>query len=360
MNRGRLPDPAFWEGRKVLITGHTGFKGGWLTLMLNELGASVSGLSDRIPTDPSYFTVADVAGALNHDLRIDVRDAQSITATIQSLQPEIVFHLAAQPLVLEGARDPVGTFATNVMGTVNVLDACLRTPGVLACIVITTDKVYRPSVDEHGHREDDPLGGDEPYSASKVGAEMAAASYMTLAKDSGLQVVTCRAGNVIGGGDWSPWRLLPDLLAALDSGDEIQLRHPSAVRPWQHVIDPLTGYAVLAESLCGPGGHQLPRSWNFGPPSTDSRTVMDLVREVQECAGSPLKVTVLEESHPETPFLALSSGRAESELGWSPRWNFDASIDQTVRWHMEWRSGRDMAMKSRRFVQEQIKGSASV
>jgi len=360
VTRRGLPDTGFWQGKRVLVTGHTGFKGGWLTLMLSELGALVSGVSDRVPTNPSLYVAADIAGALQEDLRINVTDGHALESAFQDVQPEIVFHLAAQPLVLEAARHPVETFSTNVMGTVNVLEACRRTTSVRACVVVTTDKVYLPAPLVHAHVETDALGGDEPYAASKVGAEMAAASYVALVRETGLQITTCRAGNVIGGGDWSPRRLLPDLLAALDAGGEIQLRYPQAVRPWQHVLDPLTGYVLLAEDLSAVGGGELPRCWNFGPKDSDARTVLDVVNAVENVSGMTLKVTELRGPVVETRYLALSSERAERGLGWSPAWDFYSSVEQTVKWHLAWRSGGDMGSQSRECVLDHLNRLAGV
>lgn len=350
----RTPDPSFWQGRRVLVTGHTGFKGGWLCLMLSNLGAEVFGLSDQIPTNPSFFVEARVSNALVDDLRGDVRDGPSVLASLELIRPDTVLHLAAQPLVIQGMRDPVGTFSTNVMGTVHILDACLRANSVRSCVVVTTDKVYKAGPTNLPHSEQDELGGYEPYGASKVAAELAAASFITLATDERLRIATARAGNVIGGGDWSQWRLLPDLLAALDTGEDLILRSPSAVRPWQHVLDPLTGYLLLAETLESVAAPDLPRCWNFGPDSHDARTVGDVVNAVQHASGGKLKVRVEENPNVEAAFLALSSTRAREALGWRPRWDFDASVNQTVEWHLNWRTGLDVGEISRALVSEQM------
>lgn len=354
VNVGRSPDPSFWSGRRVLVTGHTGFKGGWLCLMLDELGAEVYGIANGIPTDPSFFVHARVSAALTGDFRVDVRNQAEVHSVFDEIRPEIVLHLAAQPLVLEGVRDPVGTFSTNLLGTVHVLEASRLAPTVRSCVVVTTDKVYRKGPNAAPHSEDDELGADEPYGASKAGAEFIAASYVTLAKEDGPRIATARAGNVIGGGDWSPWRLLPDLLAALDQSKEIVLRSPGAVRPWQHVLDPLTGYLLLVESLESDATSSLPRCWNFGPDPSDSRTVLDVVREVERISGVPLKVRVESADTVESEFLALSSVRAREVLGWSPQWDFNRSVAQTVTWYMAWRQGHDVGEISRTLAKDHL------
>jgi CDP-glucose 4,6-dehydratase len=343
-----------------LVTGHTGFKGGWLCLMLAELGAEVYGFADGIPTDPSFFVHATVRDALAGDFRVDVRDQAGVLSAFGKVRPDTVMHLAAQPLVLQGVRDPVGTFSTNLMGTVHVLEASRLSPTVRSCVVVTTDKVYRTGPNATPHSEDDELGGDEPYGASKAGAEFIAASYVTLAKEDGPKIATARAGNVIGGGDWSPWRLLPDLLAVLDQSKEIVLRRPDAVRPWQHVLDPLTGYLLLVESLESDASSSLPRCWNFGPDPSDSRTVLDVVREVERASGVSLRVRVESADTAESQFLALSSVRAREVLGWSPQWDFKHSVAQTVNWHLAWRDGRDVGEIARALASQQMRGAIDV
>jgi CDP-glucose 4,6-dehydratase len=351
---GRRPNQSFWRGRRVLVTGHTGFKGSWLCLMLDSLGADVFGWSDRIPTDPSFFVEARVCDALTDDLRGDVRDAPGVMDAFEQIKPDTVLHLAAQPLVLQGIRDPVGTFSTNVMGAVHILEACRQSTTVRSCVIVTTDKVYKAVTTSSRHSEEDEIGGHEPYGASKAGAELVASSYVTLAAEGGPQIATARAGNVIGGGDWSQWRLLPDLLAALDTGEELLLRSPEAVRPWQHVLDPLTGYLLLAERLESETAPDLPRCWNFGPESRDDRTVLDVVHAVERFSGRQLRLRVEGSQSVESEFLALSSDRARETLGWRPRWDFDASVAQTVEWHLDWRAGRDIGEVSRNLVSQQL------
>lgn len=351
---GRLPDPGFWRDRRVLVTGHTGFKGGWLCLMLGSLGADVFGFSDRIPTDPSFFVEARVSEVLAEDLRGDVRDGPGVLETFERIKPKTVVHLAAQPLVLQGVHDPVGTFATNVMGTVHVLEACRQSSTVRSCVIVTTDKVYRAGATSIPHSEEDELGGHEPYGASKAAAELVASSFVTLASDGRPEIATVRAGNVIGGGDWSQWRLLPDILVALDTGEELLLRSPEAVRPWQHVLDPLTGYLLVAETLESREASHLPRCWNFGPGEQNARTVLDVVHSVERVSGREVRIRVEGSQRVESEFLALSSVRARNELGWRPRWDFDAGVAQTVEWHLSWRAGHNMSEISRALVSQQV------
>lgn len=328
--------------------------------MLQQLGAEVFGLANEIPTDPNFFVQARVNDALTGDLRVDVRDQAGVLSVFEQVQPETVLHLAAQPLVLEGIRDPVGTFSTNLMGTVHVLEATRLSECVRSCVVVTTDKVYRTGPKAAPHSEGDELGGDEPYGASKAGAEFIAASYAKLAGKEGPRIATARAGNVIGGGDWSPWRLMPDLLAALDRRGEIVLRSPGAVRPWQHVLDPLTGYLLLTESLESDETSGLPRCWNFGPDPADSRTVLDVVHEVERVSGVPVKVRVEGAGTVESEFLALSSLRAREVLGWLPQWGFKHSVAQTVNWHLAWRDGRDVGEIARVLASQQLRGAVDV
>lgn len=349
---GRRPDPGFWRDRRVLVTGHTGFKGGWLCLMLDSLGADVFGFSDRIPTDPSFFVEARVSDALTEDLRGDVRDGPGVLEAFERIKPETVLHLAAQPLVLQGVHDPVGTFATNVMGTVHVLEACRQSLTVRSCVIVTTDKVYKAGATSIPHSEEDELGGHEPYGASKAGAELVASSFATLA--SRPHIATVRAGNVIGGGDWSQWRLLPDILVALDTGAELLLRSPEAVRPWQHVLDPLTGYLLVAEALESEVASDLPRCWNFGPDEQDARTVLDVVHAVERVSKREVPVRVEGSQRVESEFLALSSAQARNHLSWRPRWDFDASVAQTVEWHLDWSAGRDVSEISRSLVSQHV------
>jgi CDP-glucose 4,6-dehydratase len=318
-----------WAGRRVLVTGHTGFKGAWLALWLHRLGARVSGLALDPPTSPSLFALARVAEVMDADVRADVRDREAVRAAVAQLAPEVIFHLAAQALVRPALENPGPTFATNVLGTVHVLDAAR---GAAAIVVVTSDKVYRPG-DGSPHVEDDPLGGEDPYSASKAAEEHIAASYR-LAR--GLPLATVRAGNAIGGGDWAPGRLLPDLVR----GGRVAIRHPEAVRPWQHVLNPLSGYLRVAEGLLA--GEPVAEAWNFGPD--EERPVRWLVEhwpmDVEVVAGEP--------EAREAPVLRLASEKARARLSWRPRWDLATGLRATYDWHAAVAAGgdpRDVTMK---------------
>jgi CDP-glucose 4,6-dehydratase len=314
----------FWHGRRVLVTGHTGFKGAWLTLWLHALGAEVTGFSGPPPTTPSLFELARVGG-LCADRRGDVRDADAVAGAAGDA--EVVFHLAAQPIVRAALEDPAGTFSTNVLGTAHVLGAARD--AVVVCV--TSDKCYAPGPGPH--REGDPLGGRDPYSASKAAQEHVAASYR---EALGVRVATARAGNVIGGGDWGRDRLLPDLIRARDSGTPVTLRHPDAVRPWQHVLDPLAGYLRLAERLADSADYA--DAWNFGPPGAETvRWVVD-----QVCERWPLDVRVTPAGDGvEAPALRLDASKAREQLGWEPRLATSEALVATVFWHDSVREGAD-------------------
>ena len=319
------PDLTFWRDRRVLVTGHTGFKGAWLTLWLHALGARVTGFSGPPPTAPSLFELAGV-GALCHDVRGDVRSAADVAAAVDAARPEIVFHLAAQPIVRVALEDPAATYAVNVVGTEHVLGAARDA----AIVCVTSDKCYAPG--ETAHREGDELGGRDPYSASKAAQELVAAAQ----RADGVRVATARAGNVIGGGDWGRDRLLPDLVRARDFGGPVVLRHPDAVRPWQHVLDPLAGYLLLAERLFESA--QWAEPWNFGPD--DAVPVRWVVERV--CARWPLAVRVVPPGDAvESPALRLDASKARERLGWTPRLDLPAALDATVFWHDRVREGAD-------------------
>jgi len=312
----------------VLVTGHTGFKGAWLTLWLRSLGADVTGLSGPPPTAPSLFELARV-GELCADRRGDVRDADAVLQAVRAARPEVVFHLAAQSIVRASLDDPAGTYETNVLGTAHVLGAA----GDAAVVCVTSDKCYAPG--DRPHREGDPLGGRDPYSASKAAQELVAAAHR---EALGGRVATARAGNVIGGGDWARDRLLPDLVRARDSGEPVVLRHPDAVRPWQHVLGPLAGYLLLAERLAG--SPEFASAWNFGPAGTDARPVRWIVDRVRE--RWPLDVrTDPPREDVEAPALRLDASAARERLGWAPRLDLPAALDATVSWHDQVRAGAD-------------------
>ena len=354
-----------WESRRVLVTGHTGFKGGWLSHWLSFLGADVHGMALNPLATPNLFGVTGVKSILSTDKRGDITDFDQVKDALSTSQPEVVFHLAAQPLVRESYADPLGTLRTNVMGTANVLEAVRSCPSVRAVIVVTTDKVYRNKESQHAYREPDELGGVDPYSASKSCAELVVASYMA-SYFTGLDghspaIATVRAGNVIGGGDWSLDRLLPDGLRAADANEPLSLRSPTATRPWQHVLDPLAGYLALAEQLLESGEKVLPSTWNFGPDAAGTVPVRSVVGLIESALGQPIKVvteTDTDSPH-EAGLLALDSTQARSLLGWAPRWDVQEAVQRTVDWHQAWKAGSDMASFTRLQITDYSKTNLS-
>ena len=342
----RLPDPAIWSGKRVLLTGHTGFKGAWLTLWLERLGARVTGLS-----------LAPEAGSLGDLLHlerrvdshtIDIRDAEQTRGAIREAAPEIIIHMAAQALVRASYADPLGTFATNTMGTAHVLDAARTVPSVRAVLAVTTDKVYENREWPHPYRESDALGGHDPYSASKAGAELVAASWRrAFLEPAGVTVATARAGNVIGGGDFAPDRLVPDCIRAFAADQPVRIRNPAATRPWQHVLDPLAGYLLLAESLLsGPEAAQAQasRAWNFGPSIENVATVGEVVARLSQAWGGTATWSADPGPHPhEAGLLSVDASLARHELGWRPRLMLANAIETTVAWYRHQLAGRDPA-----------------
>jgi CDP-glucose 4,6-dehydratase len=315
----------------VLVTGHTGFKGSWLTLWLNELGADVTGLSLAPPTAPNHW---DLLGLGIHEHRQDIRDTSAVAQAVERAQPEIVFHLAAQSLVRRSYRDPLDTWSTNVLGTANLLDACRRTATVRAIVVVTSDKCYENHSLKRAYRETDRLGGHDPYSASKAAAELVAASHRDAFFDShgAPLLATARAGNVIGGGDWSEDRLVPDLVRAVAAGSKLEIRSPDAIRPWQHVLESLAGYLLLGQKLLA-GERDFATAWNFGPDSDDSCTVVDVLARMK-AFWPQLSWRIGRETQPhEAQWLSLDSTKAREKLGWRCVWPLDTSIRVTSDWY---------------------------
>ena len=332
----------FWHGKRVFITGHTGFKGGWLSLWLQSLGAHVSGYALDAPTEPQLFGVARVNEGMTAHTVADIRDAAALTRTMQAAQPEVVFHLAAQPLVRYSYTAPVETYAVNVMGTVNLLEAVRATPGVRAVVNVTTDKCYDNREWAWGYRENEALGGHDPYSSSKACSELVTAAYRASFLDAaGVALASARAGNVIGGGDWAADRLLPDFLRALDTGATLHIRSPNAIRPWQHVLEPLSAYLLLAERLFT-GQAAFAEGWNFGPADEDARPVQWIVeRLVSATPGASWTCDAAPQPH-EASHLKLDSSKARARLAWQPRWRLATALDKTLAWHAAWRRGEDM------------------
>jgi CDP-glucose 4,6-dehydratase len=335
-----VPDRNFWSGRRVLLTGHTGFKGSWLTLWLERLGAKVTGLALAPPTTPSLFELAEIANLCTSHL-CDIRDPEIVNRIVRAARPEIVLHLAAQPLVRQSYLEPMTTFSTNVLGTAHLLEAIRLVGGIRAAVIVTTDKVYRDHAPINGnplqsslaYTESDPLGGHDPYAASKAASEIVAESYrQAFLQEAGCAVATARAGNVIGGGDWSADRILPDAMRAWLGGQPLVVRRPDAVRPWQHVLEPLAGYLRLAERLWQDPA--LASAYNFGPPqdaAASVRTVVELAREALG-RGETIFQSASEGPH-ESAWLALDSTKSCSLLGFRPRFDLVSSINHAVKWY---------------------------
>ena len=331
--------PSFWRGRKVLVTGHSGFKGSWLVLWLQALEAEVAGLALSAPAGPSLWEEARVEHGMSA-VRGDVRDLGVVEAAFAEHRPEVVLHLAAQPIVSRSLKDPAGTFEVNVMGTVNVLEAARRTTGVRVIVNVTSDKAYEDANSGEAHRERDRLGGRDPYSASKACSELVTAAYRE--SFDGPAVATARAGNVIGGGDWGEDRLLPDLMRAAAGGRPAVIRRPDAVRPWQHVLNPLSGYLLLVERLWE-RGEELAGGWNFAPAESDAWPVRQVIERVSALWGREIPVELAAEpGFAETHYLKLDSSKARAELGWSPGWALEEGLAAVVEWYRARHAGEDV------------------
>jgi len=354
---------SFWSGRKVLLTGHTGFKGAWLCLLLERLGAKVTGYSLPPPTDPSLFELARVDGAIR-SVQADVRDLDRLQTVFGEVAPEVVIHLAAQSLVRASYREPVRTYSTNVLGTVHVLEAARGCPSVRAVVNVTSDKCYRNDEQPSGHPETDPMGGDDPYSSSKACAELVTHAYRRsffnpdspagAAPGGGALagLASARAGNVIGGGDWAPDRLVPDCVRAILRGEPVLVRRPQAIRPWQFVLDPLAGYLLLVEKLWESPA-QYGGAWNFGPDDADARSVEWVVQRVTQLWGPGAAWEPDSRAHPhEAGFLRLDCSKARRQLGWSPRMDLETAMQWTVDWYRGHQAGQDIPAVSRRQVDD--------
>ena len=334
--------PDFWRSKRVFLTGHTGFKGGWLSLWLQAMGAEVHGYALNPPTEPNLFTVAEIGKGMASSRIADIRDADKLREAMQTTRPEIVFHLAAQPLVRYSYAQPVETYAVNVMGTVHLLEAIRATPGVKAVVNVTTDKCYENREWVWGYRENEAMGGFDPYSSSKGCAELVTSAYrQSFLEPASIALASARAGNVIGGGDWAADRLIPDFLRAMDAGETLKIRSPQSTRPWQHVLEPLSGYLVLAERLYV-DGTGFAEAWNFGPADGDAQPVKWIVERLAEmrrdvnwqCSETP-------QPH-EAHYLKLDSSKARSQLNWRPRWRLQTALHKTLEWHEAWRKNEDM------------------
>ena len=334
---------AFWEGKRVLVTGHTGFKGGWLTLWLARLGANVTGIALPPATQPNLFEAARIERHCRHTIA-DILDRQALEAAVREARPEIVFHLAAQPLVRESYQHPVETFATNVMGTVHLLEAARQVGTVSAIVNVTTDKCYENREWVWGYREDEPLGGYDPYSSSKACSELVTSAYRrSFMRESGIALASARAGNVIGGGDWANDRLIPDILRAIGKGEPVLIRYPGAIRPWQHVLEPLSGYLTLARRLYE-DGQSFAEAWNFSPVEEDARPVRWIADHLTRTWGGGASWVQDRGEHPhEAHYLKLDSSKARARLGWRPRWSLAVALERIVAWQRAYLDGADVA-----------------
>lgn len=355
---GATTSPSFWMGRRVFITGHTGFKGSWLCMWLSSMGAKIFGYALDPPTEPSLFKLANVMEFLSSHHVADVRDAERLRLAIAESEPEVVIHMAAQPLVRDSYCIPVETYAINVMGTVHLLEAVRSCTSVMAVLNVTTDKCYENREKSMGYREEEPLGGYDPYSNSKACSELVTAAYRSSFFNPreydrhGVAIATARAGNVIGGGDWATDRLIPDCIRALLKEDEIVVRNPAAVRPWQHVLEPLSGYLLLVEKLCT-AGTAFSGSWNFGPGDVDAKPVEWMVQKLCSSWGSEATYRHLVGNHPhETSFLKLDSSKAAEELGWRPRWSLEKALESIICWSTAYKQGIDLRQVSLSQIRE--------
>jgi CDP-glucose 4,6-dehydratase len=325
--------PTFWRGRRVFLTGHTGFKGSWLSLWLQRLGAELTGYALPPPTEPSLFDRADVTRGMTSVIG-DIRDLGPLRDAMTAARPEIVVHMAAQPIVRDSYADPVGTYATNVMGTVHVLEALRAVPSARAAVIVTTDKVYRNEEWPWGYREGDRLGGHDPYSGSKAACELVVETYRSAFSSGPDAPAICavRAGNVIGGGDWAKDRLIRDVVLAFAKGEPVTIRHPNATRPWQHVLDPLHGYLVVAERLVTDGA-RCARAYNLGPPDDSAQPVRHIVERLAALWGSGTWQADPGPHPHEAGLLKLDISLARAELGWRPRTDLDTALAWTVEWY---------------------------
>jgi len=344
-------EAAFWKSRRVFVTGHTGFKGAWLTLWLQMLGAEVCGYSLAPPTEPNLYSLLNL-GRKMRSLRGDIRDLTSLSAAMADFAPDVVLHMAAQPLVRLSYEQPVETYAVNVLGTVHLLEAVRQTPSVLSVVIVTSDKCYENREQEQAYQEHEAMGGHDPYSSSKGCAELVTSAYRRSFfhtenwEGHRVAIASARAGNVIGGGDWAADRLIPDIVRAWAKGCSVVIRNPEAVRPWQHVLEPLSGYLLLAERLYTDGA-QYAESWNFGPAESDARPVRYLVDRMMKLWGAGAQWVDDSRAHVhEAHLLRLDSAKACAQLGWAPRWTLDEALANTTEWYRDFYRGEPMGERS--------------
>lgn len=336
--------PEFWQGKKVYLTGHTGFKGSWMAIWLHKMGAEIYGYALEPPTTPSLFIEAKLKNLIHSEIG-DIRDYEKLAGSMQQFNPDILIHMAAQPLVRLSYLQPVETYSTNVMGTVHVLEAARACSNLKAIVSVTTDKCYENKEWVWGYREDEPMGGHDPYSASKACAELATSAYRrSFLSQCGIALASARAGNVVGGGDWAADRLIPDILRAFEKKQAVAIRNPLSTRPWQHVLEPLAGYLVLAQHLYT-YGESYAEAWNFGP-SDDAQSVQWIAEHMVAEWGNGVYWKLDGERHPhEAKYLKLDCSKAASRLGWRPKWKLEETLALIIDWHLEWLKGNDMAKK---------------
>jgi CDP-glucose 4,6-dehydratase len=334
---------SFWNGRSVFLTGHTGFKGGWLALWLTMLGAKVHGYSLDAPTTPNFFTATNLREKLTSSSIANINNFSALKSSMLFAKPSVVIHMAAQSLVRDSYNNPIKTFKTNIIGTVNLLEAARKINTVEAIINVTTDKCYENTEQHKPYHENDKLGGYDPYSSSKACAELVSSAYRnSFFKKSGIKIATVRAGNVIGGGDWATDRLVPDFIRSIYMSKKFLVRSPNAVRPWQHVLEPLSGYLILAEKLVV-NGDNFAQAWNFGPEEVDSKPVSwvadYLCQKISNISWDIDKTTKPHEAN----LLLLDSSKAKARLNWRPRWSLDIALDKIIEWHQAWKEKKTMA-----------------
>jgi CDP-glucose 4,6-dehydratase len=345
ISKGKV-DSSFWKGKKVYLTGHTGFKGSWLSLWLQNMGALVKGYSLKENTKPALFTKANVAAEMESEIG-DIRNLEKLTKSMVSFSPDILIHMAAQPLVRLSYQEPVDTYTTNVIGTVNVLEAARKCPNLKAIVSVTTDKCYENKEWEWGYRENESMGGHDPYSSSKGCAELVTSAYRKsfFNSENTASLASARAGNVIGGGDWAEDRLIPDILKAFEKSKPVVIRNPLSTRPWQHVLEPLSGYLVLAQELFL-NGDEFAEGWNFGPKDEDCKPVSWILDEMVTFWGNNASWCLDTNNNPhEAGFLKLDCSKASNRLKWNPKWSLQQTLNSIVDWHQIYIDGGDLKIK---------------
>ena len=334
---------SFWKGRSVFLTGHTGFKGGWIALWLTQMGAKVHGYSLKAKNNPNFFNETKLKDRLSSSTISNIQNFSALKSSMLHAKPSVIIHMAAQPLVRESYNSPVETFKTNIMGTINLLEAARKISTVKAIVNITTDKCYENKERLKPYSEKDKLGGHDPYSSSKACAELVSAAYRnSFLNEIGIKIATVRAGNVIGGGDWAFDRLIPDCLRSVDAGKKLFIRSPNAVRPWQHVLEPLSGYLILAEKLINKNTNYA-EAWNFGSLKNDSKSVLWVVKHLRKKIPN-IKFEIDKNAQPhEAGILLLDSSKAISKLRWKPRWSLEIALEKVIEWHQAWKENKIMA-----------------